>query len=612
MNKRQSVQSMLKVVEQAIEARTSRFADSDEKPRGPYFTFLIGAGFSVTAGVSSVEHLVLSLESFKRDQKKSWFEIFDECKGKGLDDENIKFDAITDHYFSLIEEVLPLPQSRHDFITAAIQWASSRKVQINIESILLATLLIAGTGGPYPKSKGGGNEWMARSFSKHVFTTNFDEVMPTTFYYGNHPVEIIDKASHVNLLAEYPTLVYLHGRHLHFKMRNTNSELHSGVEEDEKDLMVQFRDVLRNTGLIVIGYAGANDKVSQAILDAIEDPESLPYGLWWSSYKDEEQSIHNDLLNAVRENDRSFILEQGKDAEQLMRSLTRGVGIDESKAIGVWKDRLTVISDEVNRFIDRSAFDFGAFNMNVAQALLFLDDGSLNKTLEEWNDLKEYLIEHEDKSLVIDVLGKVAKLLLATESFDDFDTVIAKGIESSEIEGNDVHLAYFLLNHGEYFLDQGNYKKAIEEISRAIELLSAVNNKVGIAKAYSLLAKSHLKLDNNKAANEAIDRLKEYSIGSDNMLAIADYHQILGEMHLASNKYEEAQKSFELACEKHSIAGDQRDIINDKLGLIKCAIGVNNNSGADEILTEVKSIAELLDNKKYWNKINKLKINHNK
>lgn len=604
MNKRQTVSSMLTVVEQAIEARTSRYPNSDEKPRGPYFTFLIGAGFSVTAGVSSVEHLVLSLEEFKQDRKKSWFEIFDNCKEKNLEEGNIKFDEITDYYFSLIEEILPLPQSRHDFITAAIQWASSRKVQINIESILLATLLIAGTGGPYSKSgSGDSKEWLARSFSKHVFTTNFDEVMPTTFYFGNQPIEIIERATNVNLLAEYPTLVYLHGRHLHFKMRNTKSELHSGKEEDERDLMLQFRDVLRNTGLIVIGYAGAKDKVSQVILDAIEDQESLPYGLWWCSYKDEENSIHDDLLRAIRSNDRSFILEQGKDAEQVMRLLSRGLGIDDKQAIGVWKDRLTVISDEVNRFIDRSAYDFGAFNMSLAQALLFLDDTTLNSVLKEWQELKEFLLDHEDKSLVIDVLGKVSKLLIATDSYDDFNKVIQKGLECCRIIGDDLHEAYFLLDLGEYLMSIGEFEKAAIEIRKALEILDNLNNKVGAAKAYALLSKNCLSASNLKSAEQALQRLEEYSLGSENMLAVADYYQTLGEIQLVSGDFKTAAKSFKAAQDKHEIVGDQRDVINDMIGLIKCNKKMGEDKVVNELIEEVKSAAGILDNKKYWSKI---------
>jgi tetratricopeptide (TPR) repeat protein len=597
MDRHQSINSMLKIVEQTIDARTSRFSDSDEKPRGPLFTFLIGAGFSVTAGVSSVQHLVLSLEKFKKNRGLNWFDIFDQAKEETLSDADIKFDELTEHYFALIEDVLPLPQSRHDFITAAIQWASARKVQINIESILLATLLIAGTGGEYPKSKSTGKqEWMARSFAKHVFTTNFDEVMPTTFYLGNSPVEIIDRDSAVNLLAEYPTLVYLHGRHLHFKMRNTKHELKREIEENDRDLFQQFRDVLRNTGLIVIGYAGAKDKVSQMIQDAIEDPESLPYGLWWNSYKNEEQSIHADLLQSIKENHRSFILEQGKDAEQVMRLLSRGVGIDDGGAIGVWKDRLTVMNQEVNRFIDRAAFDFNAFNMTVAHALLFMDNMSLENAHKQWLELNDFLYEHEDKFLVIDILSKVSRLLIEVGNKNDLVKVLEEGILLAEKENAKSKQAYFLIDQGVYYNLIGDYPKSRKSLTNAIELLTSENNKIGLTRAYTKLIDAELLSGKTNEAKQNLDALFDLSNQLSNEQGLGEFHYLNGKLLFANKQYSQAQEQFEFAFIKHGIAGEQRDLLKDRIALAKGKIILGNYEEASLEMIEVNKIAQISEN----------------
>ena len=224
------VKKMMSIIEQTVQARQAKFDYDAEKPNGPLFTFLVGAGFSVTAGVAGVSHLVSSLEEFKKYPNQSWNSIFDKTLEISLEDRGLTAAELTDHYFSLIDDVLALPQARHDFITAAIQWASSKRVQLNVEGILLAVILISGTDGNIPLQKNAKNSWLAKAFAKHVFTTNFDEVLPNTFYYGNHPVEIIDSAGirPINTAAEYPTLVYLHGRHLHFDIRNTNTELHKG------------------------------------------------------------------------------------------------------------------------------------------------------------------------------------------------------------------------------------------------------------------------------------------------------------------------------------------------------------------------------------------------
>ena len=589
---------MLKIVEQTIDARTSRFENSSEKPRGPLFTFLIGAGFSVTAGVSSVQHLVLSLEKFKKNRDLNWFAIFDATKDESLEESDVQYDQITDHYFSLIEEILPLPQSRHDFITAAIQWASARKVQINIESILLATLLIAGTGGAYPESRNSKKRgWLARSFAKHVFTTNFDEVMPTTFYLGNSPVEIVDRDASVNLLAEYPTLVYLHGRHLHFKMRNTKHELKREKEDNDRDLFEQFRDVLRNTGLIVIGYAGATDKVSQMIQDAIEDPESLPYGLWWCSYKEEEQSIHPDLLKAIYDNDRSFILEKGKDAEQVMRILSKEIGIDASGAIGVWKDRLTVMNQEVNRFIDRSAFDFNAFNMSVAQALLFLDETSLSSTHTQWLELKDFLLEHEDKTLVIDILSKVSRLLIEVGNKEDLELVFAEGIDLCRKSKSDTQLAYFLIDQGEYKKLIGDYKGSELVIQEAIEILSREKNKIGITKAYKILIEGQLLAGELTSAKSNLAELEAISSQLSNELGLGDSSYLSGLERYLGGNFVEAISQFNEAITKHNIAGDQRDLIKDRRALAYCYAEMKDPKSAAEI-EEINKIQMMLENKR--------------
>ena len=595
MNRQQTISSMLKVVEQTIDARMSRFSDTSEKPRGPLFTFLIGSGFSVTAGVSSVQHLVLSLEKFKKDRKKNWFDIFDETKDESIEESNVQYDEITNHYFALIEEVLPLPQSRHDFITAAIQWASARKVQINIESILLATLLIAGTGGEYPKSRNNEKRgWLARSFAKHVFTTNFDEVMPTTFYLGNSPVEIIDRDSAVNLIAEYPTLVYLHGRHLHFKMRNTQHELKRELEDNERDLFQQFRDVLRNTGLIVIGYAGASDKVSQMIKDAIEDPESLPYGLWWCSYKSEDQSIHPDLLKSIYDNDRAFILEKGKDAEQVMRLISKEVGIDASGAIGVWKDRLTVMNQEVNRFIDRSAFDFNAFNMTAAQALLFMDDNSLKNAHEQWLELNDYLMDHEDKLLVIDILSKVARLLIEVGDKEGLEHIFEEGLDLCHKLKNKTKLAYFLIDKGEYLKLLGNYSEAEKVLNESINILYKEKNYIGLSKAYKVLVE--IDIIQCKFDTVNLPEFKKIAEKLGNELTIGDYYYLEGLKLYKEGNNEEALTSYHNALEKHSVAGDQRDLIKDRRAVSYLQAAIGKEESAQEELREAEKIQQILQN----------------
>ena len=174
------------------------------------------------------------------------------------------------------------------------------------------------------------------------------------------------------------------------------------------------------------------------------------------------------------------------------------------------------------------------------------------------------------------------------------------------MNGDELHEAYFLLDKGGYQLEKGYYEDAQVSVRQALEILKYRGNRVGIAKAYTLLTKCAVKSEKLDDAEKVLIELEEGIKGSDNLLAVADYYQVLGELCLAQGNVERAREAFTSACDKHELAGDQRDIINDKIGLLNCARKSNNNEEVNSLLTELKAKAELLDNTKYKNKIKTL------
>ena len=76
-DKSASVQHMIAKVINTVDARQAKLGKNAPMPTGPLFTFLLGAGFSVTAGVPDVRHLVSALEYFRKKPKTPWQEIFD-------------------------------------------------------------------------------------------------------------------------------------------------------------------------------------------------------------------------------------------------------------------------------------------------------------------------------------------------------------------------------------------------------------------------------------------------------------------------------------------------------------------------------------------------------
>jgi tetratricopeptide (TPR) repeat protein len=585
-----TVDQMLGIIDDSIKARNAKHGKDAAPPSGPLLTFLVGAGFSATAGLSSVNHLVVSLETFRKNKTLTWFEIFDQTLDISLNERGLSGPELTDYYFNLMGEVLPLPQSRHDFITAAIQWASERRVQMNIEGILLANLMIAGTGGnTHFHPRRAKRHWMAKSLTRHVFTTNFDEVMPNTFYFGNQPVEIIDSVGRdIHSAAEYPTVVYLHGRHLHFDLRNTRTELHAKKEskkEHEADLFDSFRKLLNHTGLVVIGYAGAKDKVTQTIIDALEDGNSLPYGLWWSAYRD-KKAIFPEVRNVIEKSERAYILDPGKDAEQVMRSISKGAGLDEVRAIERWTNRLVTVNNAVTKFLARASHDFRKFNLSVVEALLMGDDDSIQEVVSEWEEIKDHVFDHSDKLFVIDVLENVTKVLiqagkkdLALEVFEELDDLIGK-------MGNDDLLAKTAFNYGHLRVLLGDIKKAGKNFNTALKAYQNVGSRLG--EAQSLIALANLDIFQDKLNDAKRKAVKAEEIFNSYHFAkgIGDSKAIRGTAESINGNYSKAQELLTSALDSHLEDGNPNEIIGDLRSIGHLLISLDKTQEAHEKFEE--------------------------
>jgi len=280
----ENAMTVAEMVQWTIRQCNSTKANTGRYPAGPLYTFLIGAGFSASAGVPGTAHLVATLEEFDRKGAGDWAKLLDETAGRTVAG---SVEQIGERYFALMDKVLQGPVARQAFITAAVQWAARKQVQISMESVLLASILLAGAPATEDLSTNPGERaWLRGAFAKRAYTTNFDEVIPTTFYLGNQPVDVLDGPSQRPMSESFPSLVYLHGRHLHYDLRNTREEVsRAGAPNPEiPDPFAHFREALRHTGLIVIGYAGAEDRVMRCIETALSDPSSLLLGLWWCAF----------------------------------------------------------------------------------------------------------------------------------------------------------------------------------------------------------------------------------------------------------------------------------------------------------------------------------------
>lgn len=221
-SKTRTVHQLVDDLRTSLKAQRAGIGEATGEIAGPVFTFLIGAGFSVTAGVPSTAHLVRAMEYWMK-HGADFVDCFENTK-----DEAGSSGRVTEDYFSLMDTVLSDVVARRTFIAAAIRWARQHKVQMNRESILLSTLLLAGAKREVPLAKDSEHSSeIRRAFARCVYTTSFDELLPTTFYLGNEVADILDTQviRRVDSLTDYPSVVYLHGRHLHYDLRNTRGEI---------------------------------------------------------------------------------------------------------------------------------------------------------------------------------------------------------------------------------------------------------------------------------------------------------------------------------------------------------------------------------------------------
>src|SRR4029453_13764618 len=76
-------------------------------------------------------------------------------------------------------------------------------------------------------------------------------------------------------------------------IRNTEDEL----RELGKRMAEKFKELSRQTGLVVIGYAGRDQSVMSMLELLLEDPKSFPYSIYWGLAPGGQPSSRVDALS---------------------------------------------------------------------------------------------------------------------------------------------------------------------------------------------------------------------------------------------------------------------------------------------------------------------------
>jgi hypothetical protein len=233
--------------------------------------FLVGAGCSISAGIPSAADLIRKIHEDYKAQ----------CSD--LSDDDL-------HSYGACMAVLSISE-RRDLIKEFLDVA-----QINWGAIALAQLIHKG-------------------FVGRVLTVNFDLVLesacgllglqPAVYDFGVAPAD--DPA-----MIASPAIVHLHGHSYGFVLLNTEEE----TREHRRKLKPVLADTLRKAPLVVVGYSGSSDGISQTLLDEYENREAL----YWVGY---EKDLAKHLTGFLKRNQFRFL--GGADFDRFMVALAQSL-----------------------------------------------------------------------------------------------------------------------------------------------------------------------------------------------------------------------------------------------------------------------------------------------
>ncbi len=242
--------------------------------RAPHLMWFFGAGASVSAGLPSGGTLIWE---FKRALYCN-AERIPPTRFRDLNDESFQrlvqpyfdsksgFPSLGDNeeYSAYFEAYLPDERDRRRFLEGRLQ---NRKPSYG--HLCLAAL-------------------MCLDRVRVIWTTNFDHLIETACGHSliadKLPralavagLECPDKASDLLRDESWPLLIKLHGDFQYRKLKNTAPEL----QQQDETLRYHLTDESARRGLVVVGYSGRDRSVMDALLDALQEKNPFPHGLYW-------------------------------------------------------------------------------------------------------------------------------------------------------------------------------------------------------------------------------------------------------------------------------------------------------------------------------------------
>lgn len=262
-------------------ADLSRFISS-RTSEVPNYTFLLGAGCSVSSGVRSAGALVEEWrrEVFERLYPGDPYEV-DAAKERLSKLEGVWYNANRE-YSALFEKNFDLPRQRRMFV--------EKEVAGKVPNLGYAYLI----------------RLVDHGYINTIFTTNFDDLITESFFQFSQSRPMMcahDSAiSSVSVTSARPKIIKLHGDYLFDDIKSTVRETES-LEENTRKKFVEFG---RDFGLVVVGYSGCDRSIMDVLQYLLRSEDHFKHGIYWCIRKGETPS---DELIKLLWRDRVYFVE---------------------------------------------------------------------------------------------------------------------------------------------------------------------------------------------------------------------------------------------------------------------------------------------------------------
>ncbi|WP_158399820.1 SIR2 family protein [Cedecea neteri] len=240
----------------------------------PNYSMFLGAGASVTSGISSGTQLV---EEWRKEiyelSSSSTYTDVKTARQYLIDKESSWYDP-TNEYSSLFQKKFDLPTQRRRFV--------EKQVDSKLPSIGYSYLV----------------SLFQSAYFDTVFTTNFDDLINEAFYQFSRERPTLcahdSSIKGVSVNSSRPKIIKVHGDYLFDSIKSTLNETES-LEINTREKLIEFT---KKYGIVFIGYAGNDRSIIDVINYLLRQDEFLGNGIYWCIRKDDE--INPDLHKILK------------------------------------------------------------------------------------------------------------------------------------------------------------------------------------------------------------------------------------------------------------------------------------------------------------------------